>query len=260
VTVAAEWAPIYADRLLPEHVDGLLGEQIAYVLIPNLLPADWCEEISRRFVAFMAKHPDRTIQMRTSYIDMVVMPMNVFMRPDSGQGPSMLDEYFERVPRDRALLREIYAGGPDPFDLVNRLWQGVGWTELPALEGTRPYHTDVLWGLRPPSVSEPHIDTYHRETPCSLSRFPRRFSCNTFIQPSETGGEFRVYRHRRDNGAFGEAARRVVADYRVRAGDLLIFDSGHYHEVLPVGGARHRLFSHVVAVLDPKTREYSLFA
>ena len=106
----------------------------------------------------MAKHPDRTIQMRESYIDMVVMPMNVFMRPDSGQGPSVLDEYFERVPRDRPLLREIYAGGPDPFDLVSRLWQGVGWTEVPALEGTRPYHTDVLWGLRAPSVADPHID------------------------------------------------------------------------------------------------------
>ena len=172
----------------------------------------------------------------------------------------MLDEYFERVPRDRPLLREIYAGGPDPFDLVSRLWQGIGWTELPALEGTRPYHTDVLWGLKAPSVSEPHIDTYHRETLCSLSRFPLRFSCNTFIQPSETGGEFRVYRHRRDDGAFDDSARRVFADYRVRGGDLLIFDSGHYHEVRPVGGALHRLFSHVVVVLDPNTREYSIFA
>lgn len=254
------WEPVIAEQLLAEHIDALLKQDIAYVLIPNLLAGEWCEEITRRFLAFMAAHPDNRLEMRTSVIDTVVMPMNAFMRPDSGEGASPLDEYFARVPRDRPLLREIYAGGPDPFELVSALWRQTGWTELPALEGDRPYHTDVLWGLLPPSVAEPHIDTYHRDTPCSLSRFPHRFSCNTFIQPSDSGGEFRVYRHRRQDGSFRADAPPVCADYRVRPGDLLIFDSGNYHAVLPLQGTQHRLFSHVVAVLDAGSREYSIFA
>jgi hypothetical protein len=254
------WAPVIADRLLPEHIDGLIRQEIAYVLIPSLLSPDWCGEITRRFLRFVAEHPDHRIQMRTSIIDMVVMPMNVFMRPDSGDGPSVLNEYFDRVPRDRPVLRAMYAGGPDPFELVSALWRQTGWTDLPALEGDRPYHTDVLWGLAPPSVAEPHIDTYHRDTPCSLSRFPRRFSCNTFIQPSDSGGEFRVFRHRREQGDFRADAPPPFADYRVRTGDLLVFDSGNFHAVLPVAGEHHRLFSHMVAVLDPESREYSIFA
>jgi hypothetical protein len=257
---AEEWAPLVADQLRAEHIEALLKQKIAYVLIPGLLPSDWCEEITRRFLAFMAEHPDYRVNMRTSYVDMVVMPMNVFMRPDSGEGESSLDEYFARVPRDRPRLREIYAGGPDPFELVSALWRETGWTELPALEGTRPYHTDVLWGLTAPSVAAPHIDTYHRDTPCSLSRFPRRFSCNTFIQAPESGGDFRVHRHRREDGPFGVGRHPPFADYRVRPGDLLVFDSGNFHEVLPIAGSRHRLFSHTVAVLDPESREYSIFA
>ena len=130
----------------------------------------------------------------------------------------------------------------------------------PALENGRPYHTDVLWGLTRPSVAEPHIDTYHQDTPCSLSRFPNRFSCNTFIQRPEIGGDFRVHRHRRDDGPFRPGPATPFAQYEVRNGDLLIFDSGHFHEVLQVEGSRHRLFSHAVALLDPASREYSIFA
>jgi hypothetical protein len=254
------WAPVVDDRLRAEHIAALLKQEIAYLLIPGLLSAEWCAEISRRFVAFMAAHPSNRLQMRTSTIDTVVFPMNAFMRPDSGQGDSVLDEYFARVPRDRPLLRAIYAGGPDPIDLVSALWRQIGWTQQPALEGDRPYHTDVLWGLLAPSVADPHIDTYHRDTPCSLSRFPHRFSCNTFIQPSEGGGEFRVYRHRRDQGEFRADAPSVYAEYAVRAGDLLIFDSGNLHEVHRVQGGRHRLFSHIVSVLDPDRRDYAIFA
>lgn len=254
------WAPLVADRLLAEHIAALLQRRIAYVLIRGLLSTDWCTEIAHRFRAFMAEHPDYRVNMRTSFVDMVVKPMNVFMRPDSGEGTSVLDEYFARVPVDRPRLREIYAGGPDPFELISALWRQTGWSQIAALEGTRPYHTDVLWGLTAPSVATPHIDTYHRDTPCSLSRFPHRFSCNTFIQPPESGGEFRVYRHGRGDGPFRADRGTPCAEYRVSTGDLLVFDSGNFHEVLQVAGDRHRLFSHVVALLDPERREYSLFA
>ena len=253
------WAPLVDDRLRAAHIAALLNQEIAYVLIPGLLSAEWCAEITQRFVVFMAEHPANRLDMRTSIIDAVVWPMNAFMRPDSGEGPSVLDEYFARVPRERPLLRQIYAGGPDPYDLVTDLWAQIGWQRQPAVEGDRPYHTDVLWGLVAPSVAQPHIDTYHRDTPCSLSRFPSRFSCNLFIQPSQSGGEFRVYRHRRDQGDFRPEAI-PSAEYAVRAGDLLIFDSGNYHEVRQVHGDRHRLFSHIVSLVDPASREYAIFA
>jgi hypothetical protein len=254
------WATLVADRLLAEHVNALLRQEIAYVLIPGLLSSDWCAEITRRFLAFLAEHPDHHVFMRTNYVDTVVMAMNVFMRPDSESGPSRLDEYFARVPLDRARLREIYAGGPDPFELVRSFWRDTGWKELPAMEDARPYHTDTLWGMVEPSLAPPHVDTYHRETPCSLSRFPRRFSCNTFVQPPEGGGNFRVHRHRQENGPFGQGSKAAFAEYAIRPGDLLVFDAGHYHEVLPVKGERHRLFSHMAVVLDPASREYSIIA
>jgi hypothetical protein len=254
------WEPLITDRLLPEHVDALLRQEIAYVLIPGLLAPDWCAEITRRFVAFAEAHPNYRITMRTSTIDMVNRPMNVFMRPDDSDGQSYLDAYFDAVAQDRPRLREMFAGGADPYELVSGLWSRIGWKECPAVEGTRPYHTDVLWGLVPPSIATPHIDTYHRDTPCALSRFPYRFSCNTFIQPADSGGDFRVYRFRRQDGHFNEHNRPVSTAYQVRAGDLLIFDSGNFHEVEAIAGQRHRLFSHVVSVLDPATREYAIFA
>ncbi len=257
---APAWAPVVAERLLAEHIEGLLRQEIAYVLIPQLLSPAWCEEITRRFLAFLAAHPEHHVFLRTNYVDTVVMAMNTFMGDDAATGPPKLDEYFARVARDRPLLREIYAGGLDPFEVIRAFWNETGWKELPALEDARPYHTDVLWGMAGPSLAPPHVDTYHQETPCSLSRFPRRISCNTFIQPAERGGNFRVYRHRQKDGPFRADSPRAVAEYAVRAGDLVVFDAGHYHEVLPVEGDRHRLFSHMAVLFDPESREYSIVA
>lgn len=254
------WATVVADRLLAEHVEALLRQEIAYVRIPGLLSPDWCAEITRRFLAFLAENPEHHVFMRTNYVDTVVMAMNVFMRPDSESGPSRLDEYFARVPRDRARLREIYAGGDDPLERVSSFWREMGWRQLPAVEEARPYHTDTLWGMVEPSFAPPHVDTYHRETPCSLSRFPHRISCNTFVQPPEGGGNFRVHRHRQESGPFGKGTKPPFAEYALEAGDLIVFDAGHYHEVLPVKGDRHRLFSHMAVLLDPASREYSIIA
>jgi len=257
---AAPWEPMYADRLLPEHIDGMLRQEIAYVLIRGLLSPEWCEEISRRFVAFIAAHPEHHVFLRTNYVDAVVLGMNFFMRGDADDGPSRLDEYFARVPVDRPRLRDLYRGGADPLDLVRAFWQQTGYRELPAEEGGAPYHTDVLWGMVGPAMAPPHVDTYHQEAACSLSRFPRRFSCNTFIQRPERGGNFRVYRQRQNDGDFSRDRPPPCAEYVVSPGDLLIFDAGHYHEVLPVEGDRHRLFSHMAVLLDPASREYSMIA
>ncbi len=254
------WAHVAADRLLPEHVDRLLTQDIGYVVVPGLLPREWCEEITRRFLAFIESHPEHHVFLRTNFVDMVVMAMNTFMRSDSESGPSRLDEYFSRVSHDRPLLREIYAGGLDPFDLVSAFWRHTGYHEVPAVEGTRPYHTDVLWGMVGPALAPPHVDTYHRETECSLSRFPRRFSCNTFIQKPERGGNFRVYRQRQNDGEFSAGAPPAYAEYEVAPGDMVIFDAGHFHEVLPVEGDVHRLFSHMAVLMDPASRDYCIIA
>ena len=254
------WQPVVAEAFLPEHLDGLLRQEIAYVRIPGFLTSEWCGEIADRFLDFMEKHPDHHVFLRTNFVDTVVMAMNVFMRPDGETGPAPLDEYFARVPIDRPVLREIYAGGADPFELVRSFWERTGWVQLAAEEDSKPYHTDVLWGMVGPSLAPPHVDTYHEETPCSLSRFPRRFSCNTFIQRPERGGNFRVYRHRQKDGPFERAPNPPVAEYSICPGDLVVFDAGHFHEVLPVEGDRHRLFSHMAVVLDPDRREYSIIA
>src|SRR4051794_10401996 len=84
---AAPWEPVFADRLLPEHIDGLLRQEIAYVLIRGLLSPEWCEEISRRFIAFIAAHPEHHVFLRTNYVDAVVLGMNFFMRGDTDDGP-----------------------------------------------------------------------------------------------------------------------------------------------------------------------------
>lgn len=254
------WAPVVADRLRPEHIAGLLDQRIAYVLIPGLLPRDWCAEITRRFVAFLAAHPEHHIFFRTNYVDTVVLAMNFFMRPDGEPGAPVLDEYFARVATDRAALRALYAGGGDPYALVSELWRESGYAPVTAEEDGRPYHTDVLWGMCSPALAPPHVDTYHREAACSLSRFPSRFSCNTFIQPSLGGGHFRVYRHRQNDGPFRREPPPPCAEYIVRPGDLLVFDAGHYHEVTPVEGEQHRLFSHMAVLLDPASREYAIIA
>jgi hypothetical protein len=254
------WATADAERLTAEHIDALLAQDIAYLRVPGLLSSDWCGEISDRFLTFMADHPDHRIQMREIFVDTVVLGMNVFMRPDSEDGPSSLDEYFARVEHDRAGLRRMYEGGTDPYAVVNDFWRESGWKQLPALEDGRPYHSDVLWGMTGPAFAPPHVDTYHLETPCSLSRFPRRISCNTFVQTPDAGGNFRVYRQRKEDGDFDSARPPAYAEYAISAGDLIVFDAGHYHEVLPISGDRHRIFSHSAVLLDPGTREYSIIA
>jgi hypothetical protein len=257
---AATWATVDAERLLPEHVEALLAQEIGFVRIPGLLSADWCAEISRRFLAFMEEHPAHHVFLRTNYVDTVVLGMNCFMRPDTEDGPSPLDEYFARVERDRPKLREIYAGGTDPYEVIAAFWRETGWSELAASENGRPYHTDVLWGMTEPAYAPAHVDTYHRETPCSLSHFPSRISCNTFVQAPLAGGDFRVHRQRQYGDEFDATAGSPFAQYAITPGDLIVFDAGHYHEVLPVEGDRHRLFSHMAVVLDPATREYSIIA
>jgi hypothetical protein len=254
------WAAVVADRFESGHIDALLREEAAFILIRGLLSADWCAEISRRFVEFIDANPEHHVWMRTNFVDTVVMPMNMFMRPDDGSAPPDMASYFARVEHDRSRLRDMYAGGADPYDLVSAFWRDTGWTGLPAMEDGRRYHTDTLWGITSPAFAPPHVDTYHQETPCSLSRFPRRFSCNTFIQKPEGGGNFRVYRLRQKDGDFRREAPPPCAEYEIEAGDLLIFDAGHYHDVRPVAGDRHRLFSHMAVLLDPDTREYSIIA
>lgn len=258
--VAGGWTPRIISSLTEQDIRDVLALEVPYLLIPGFLASGWCAEITRRFMEFVRTHPENALPMKPCSVDTVVLPMNVFMRPDDAKGPSNLDAYFARVPGDRATLRKMYEGGPDPFPLLQKLWRGVGWREVETEDRGRPYHTDVLWGLPSPGYSPPHVDSYHLETPCSLNRFRRRFSCNLFIQSPEEGGNFRVFRLRKQDGGWnGRPPGVASAEYVVRAGDLLLFDALNYHEVLPVGGDRHRVFSHTVAVFDPELGEYSLF-
>lgn len=254
------WPTVDADALTPEHIDALLAQEIAFVRIPQMLSPSWCDEISRRFTAFIAANPDHHVFLRTNYVDTVIMGMNCYMRPDGEDGPADLEEYFARVATDRPRLRELYAGDKDPYEILADYWARSGWKRLPAEEDGRPYQTDVLWGMTQPAFAPPHVDTYHRHTPCSLSHFPSRISCNTFIQTPVAGGNFRVHRQRQVNDDFDTTANSPWAEYEVAAGDTIVFDAGHFHEVAPVKGDRHRLFSHMAVLLDPATREYSIIA
>jgi hypothetical protein len=261
---ALGWAPEIAAELSARHIEDLLAQKISYVRIPGFLSADWCEEITRRFRAFAEQHPDHRVHLRPTKaidvtIDAVVFPMNFFVQTR----PVRLQEYLARVPGDRPSLRAIYEGGTDPFERVRAYWQGAGWTVLPAFEGSRPYHTDVLWGTVNSGESPPHVDTYHLETECSLSRYPQRFSCNAFIQPPESGGNFKVFKLRREDlpsGTRDLPPDTPCAEYEVKAGDLVVFDAGNYHAVAPCFGKRHRLCAHMAVGIDRPARECSIFA
>lgn len=254
------WAPVIADRLLPEHVDGLLSQKIPYVLIPGFLSTDWCAEIVNRFKTFIAEHPDKQIRLqpnaRTNVaVDAVALPMNLFVQSK----PARLEEYFSLVSRDQPNVRRLFEGGKDPYQAISSFLQAAEWKVLPAVEGDQPYLTDIVWGTTGQMAAPTHVDSYHLETQCSLTRFKHRFSFNTFIQRPETGGNFRVYRWRKKDGDFGDRGRQVWAEYAVRAGDLLFFDAGNFHEVKEMSGPVHRLFSHMAVGLDPASHECSIF-
>ena len=68
------WAAVVADRFESGHIDALLREEAAFILIRRLLSAEWCAEISRRFVEFIDANPEHHVWMRTNFVDTVVMP------------------------------------------------------------------------------------------------------------------------------------------------------------------------------------------
>jgi hypothetical protein len=249
------WGPIVTRQLTSAHVDAVASAEAPYVRIPQIISLDWCAEISQRFLDFIRAHPNCRRQLRTFTMDSVVEAIDFFMGPDTGGEPRM-DEYFSLVPRDAPRLREIYRGGPDPMTLFREQWRSAGWIDRAASENGRPFHTDVLWGTIGSGQAPKHVDSYHLDFECALSRFPRRFSWNLYVQPPEAGGTFRVFRERRGVQGFdGHPLDGAQADYEIAPGDLVIFDAGNFHEILATRGERHRLVAHSAVLFDPATRD-----
>lgn len=256
------WEPIVAERFESWHVSALLDQKAPCVVIPNFLQPEWREEIASRFGAFADAHPDHRIRLRPTatvdvLLDAVAFPLDLFAHTK----PLNLDPYFAGVARDRAALRALYQGGPDPLELIRAYWREIGWTELPAMEGDKPYQTDVLWGLVGKYSGEPHVDTVHRDLGLSLSHYTNRLNFNAFVQCPTEGGNFRFYRRYRATEDFTPDTLKGVESVvcTAREGDLVIHDASSYYEILSMDGPRRRLAVYLAAGIDSHARELSLF-
>jgi hypothetical protein len=246
--------------LRPEYIDAVMAQEISFICVRGFLSVAWCSEITRRFLDFIERHPERRIRLspdaKTNVtIDAVALPMNVFVQ----SRPPRLDEYFAHARTEQADVRRIFEGGDDPVRKVREYLSASSWNVVPATEAGQAYLTDIVWGTLGGTQAPPHVDSYHLETACSLSRFKRRFSFNTFIQRPETGGNFKVFRWRKEDGPFPGPSLVDSAEYEVSPGDLIMFDAGNFHEVQMMAGQRHRLFSHMAVGMDPDLRECSIF-
>lgn len=263
---AEAWKPLILPRLTPDVVDILMDRTRPYVCIPEFASAEWCAEVVRRFERAIDEVPhQRGMRMGTMVFDSLAWPVEMFVDRDE------FDEYFTHVADSARRIRGLFAGGTDPLLAMREVWREAGWTEAAVEEGPgRTYLPDAFWGIRD-AWAPPHVDAFEHDRPSALSRFPRRFNFNLYIQNPDQGGEFIVFNRfgtsdskvpRGLDAAWSErllgGVDRIV--HRPTPGELVIFDAMLYHEVGAVQGAnRARIQDHCCILAEPAAREFTFF-
>ena len=141
-------------------------------------------------------------------------------------------------------------------------WTRLEWKELPANEGGRPYHTDMLWGMTGGYQSTPHVDTYHSDLLGALAHFTTRFNFDLFLRAPDSSVSYRFYdRFRGAEDSVAEALAGVQSvDHVVQEGDLVVYNASQYYEIRSPDELGLRLMATTAAGVDSLSREYSLFA
>lgn len=253
-----EWEGLETARLESGHVEDLLSGRVPYVRLPAFLDPAHCEKIVRRFLRSPFETRDYGAS-RTLQVGMALAPM--FQR-----------EYFSRSRELNAAVESLYRGFENPALKLREAMKGAtGWTSLEPVEDGIPYCSNMVLAM-PPSTDMPlHCDLSKEEPGLFVSRFPRQFSWNVYLEVAESGGELAIYKRAY---RVGDEKLRMPGrlDYhpsvidgaelalvRPRPGDLVILDSYHYHRVLATGGARHRVTSHSFISVDPAKGEMAFW-
>lgn len=254
------WEPIVAPAVTSEAIAALLSGEAPYLRLPGFFGVAWCDELARRFHAMAAERPDHRVQLDGgAYMDTLGFSIEI---------ARSMEKYFRGVAEDAPRMRAIYQGGDDLIAKLNEQFTAIGWSVVVAAEGDQPYLTDIVLG-GPGSRTPLHKDTYVVEYPdCCLSRFGYRLGANAYLHRPEAGGELVIYRRRHLSGegqggdgspwidqSFVEGVEHVA--YRPEIGDMVIFDSYRYHEILLSRGSEPRLAAHTTILVDAARSEVS---
>jgi len=258
------WAGVIEPVLSARSVERLLSNEIAFICVPDFLTADWCRTITRRFL-------DSSPPVYREFEYQIVKTLQLGLM--FTQMPEGHSSYLDQIRANNQTLRNIYAGGVDPFlKLKEDVARASGYKIIPASSEGKPLSTDLIWATKLGSCSPLHSDSYRAKPGPLPSRFKSMFSWNLYLAMCEKGGELVLYRRFPRVGDEKHARRgyqwayrhSVVAGaprcaYRPKNGDMVIFNSGNYHEVCETDGPTYRTSAHSYISFDPASREAVFF-
>ena len=254
------WSGRTARALSIADVSDLAADRIAYIRVPGYLSRDWCRELSRRFLEQPLDYHSFGI-MKTRLLGLTVATLS-----------DDRDAYFDRAPEINEALRRLYRGGEDPLLKLHRdMAACTGWKRFEASDEGRPYATDMVGALFPGAGVALHCDSPVQQPDPFSASFPCQWSWNVYLSTGQHGGKLILHRrafvatdrrHDRGQEGFALAMLRGVerAQYQPSQGDLVLFNSAHFHEVRIVGGSTPRINAHSWMRLNPPRRSYGIWS
>lgn len=254
---SAPWAGVEKASLCQADLMSLLAGEIAFIRVGGFLGAPWCADRSRHF---MRSRPS-IFESRT-YNGNTTLVLGTLFGHDN--------EYFSKSDRLSERIRDFWRGGENPSEKLRQcLERALGWRAVEAREGPQPYLSSVILGSSPGTFGPLHCDKLIESASNFIYRFSLLLSWNAYFSAPSSGGELVIHRkrYRPEDDAFlaeKRAPTALVNDFervvlRVKAGDLVIFDPGHYHQILKVDGAEPRISAHSFIGVEPARKEFSFW-
>lgn len=260
--MSARWDGVEVSRLQAGHLRALLSGRAAFVRVPAFLEPGRCVRLTERFL----NGRPRVWQAR-DYGDVRVRELGLMFAPHSREPGG----YFGRVAAARARLRRFYGPGSAPAGALQRLLeQATGWRREPLCEGKRPYLSEFVWAFPPRTGVPLHHDGYMKGLDFAPNRFPAHLTWNVYLSLPETGAPLRIYRRvfregdealERGQHSFDPALTkgRPAAECAPRAGDLVLFDASHFHEVDAAPSESWRVSAHGFLSVDDRSGRFAFW-
>ena len=258
------WNGVIQTRLTRESVEDLLSNRIAFICLPRFMPLEQCRNVTERFL-----NSSPPLYKEFEYQIVKTLQLGLMFT----QMPNGHAHYLEEIRANNEAIRRLYTGGVDPLlKLKADLTRVAAYKSVEPKYQGNPLSTDLVWATKLGSCSPLHSDSYRTKQGPLPARFQNMFSWNLYLAMCEKGGELVLYRRfprpsddKHARSGYQWAYRHsVVAGvprtiYRPNVGDMVIFNSGNYHEVYETDGPTFRTSAHSYISFDLATREAVFF-
>lgn len=235
------WEPSVVDRA-GAGLERLISGETPMIIIRNFYDARACQKAADK-IKRRARHKSRSGNLRH------VGPFLMAYTTDKAK-------YFRDAARAARIFEEIFYGADNPIPRIHGAVGDMlpGYSVLPARELAHSYSPAVIRIHEKGSLVPLHKDNVRYEgCEYAVSDIDHQISCVLHLQESEGGGDLVMYRRRWEvaderfrNIDFGYSPDLIGSSRSCRApgicaGDLVIINPCHYHQVTRITGDSPRI-------------------